>query len=162
MTTRTVTKIHASAIDPKRLDQIRASGEDEHGNPLSPFRASGQGEPLRCCLRYADPGEPIMLVSYAHFSMPSVWREVGPVYVHARKCDGYTAPDRFPVDFRTGPVLLRTYDARLSMDYEHLRIVPDGGDVESAVRELLVIERVHQVHVRPVKSQCFLFAVTRG
>ncbi len=109
MTTQT-TQIHASAIDPSRLGKIRAGVEDEHGNPLTPFRASGQGEPLRCCLRHADPGESIMLISYAHFSKPSVWREVGPVYVHARGCDGYAAPDEFPVDFRTGPVVLRTYD----------------------------------------------------
>ena len=32
-------------------------------------------------------GEQITLISYAPFDLPSVWREVGPVYIHAAPCD---------------------------------------------------------------------------
>jgi Protein of unknown function (DUF1203) len=64
------------AIDPVRLDAVRKTGADGHGNQMRPFAATGQGEPLRCCLRYAKPGEQITLISYAPFEQPSVWREV--------------------------------------------------------------------------------------
>jgi hypothetical protein len=42
------------ASEPAHLDLIRATGTDGHGNELRPFAATGQGEPLRCCLRYAE------------------------------------------------------------------------------------------------------------
>ena len=155
------TRIRAHAIEPARLDRIRARGMDDEGNSLAPFPATGSGEPLRCCLRYAREAESIMLVSYAPFTHQSVWREVGPVYVHAERCPGYSASDVFPSEFRRGPFVLRTYGADLAMAYDHLALVPEGDDVESAVRDLLADRRITQVHVRPVLSQCFLFAVSR-
>ncbi len=68
---------------------MRTRARDEHGNAWSPYAAEG-GEPLRCCLRLAGPGEAIVLISYAPFTTTSAWTEVGPVYVHADACDGYT------------------------------------------------------------------------
>ena len=52
-------------IDPARLDVVRNSGTDGHGNDLRPFAAAGAGEPLRCYLRHAEPNEQITLISYA-------------------------------------------------------------------------------------------------
>jgi len=43
-------------IDPDRLAAMRAKGADEFGNVWAPYPAAG-GEPLRCCLRTADPAE---------------------------------------------------------------------------------------------------------
>lgn len=42
------TNLLVRAIEPARLDTVRATGTDGHGNNLSPFAAAGQGEPLRC------------------------------------------------------------------------------------------------------------------
>ncbi|MBV9004477.1 MAG: DUF1203 domain-containing protein [Solirubrobacterales bacterium] len=83
MSTHHMTRLLVHPIDPARLNLVRTTGADGHGNQLRPFAATGQGEPLRCCLRYAEPGEQITLISYAPFERPSVWREVGPVYIHA-------------------------------------------------------------------------------
>ena len=162
MTTETRTDIEAIPIDPQRLDRIRAHGIDEHGNALVPRTATGSGEPLRCCLRYAVRGEPIMVISYAHLPGPSVWREVGPVYVHAQRCAGVVDAWTFPSEFATGPFLLRTYDLAGRLDYGHLTLVPDGAEVERAVRGLLAEPEVGSVHVRALLSQCFLFEVRRG
>jgi Protein of unknown function (DUF1203) len=79
MSTHHTQSLLVHAIEPTRLDVVRSTGEDGHGNQLHPFPATGQGEPLRCCLRYAEPGEQITLISYAPFEHPSVWTEVGPV-----------------------------------------------------------------------------------
>src|SRR5271167_1994545 len=84
---QTTSQLLVHAADPARLDTVRTAGTDGHGNKLQPFAATGQGEPLRCCLRYAEPGEQIALISYAPFDHPSVWTEVGPVYIHAARCD---------------------------------------------------------------------------
>ena len=151
-----MTTIHA--IDPDRLDAMRAAGEDGHGNAFTPYRAAGDGEPLRCCLRYARAGESIALVSFAPFEDASPWREVGPVYVHAEACEGYDE-DGLPVELSRGPNVLRTYHPDGSMDYEHNTLVPDE-DLEPHLEKLLALPDVHTVHVRTVLPQCFLYAVT--
>ena len=158
-TMTTTTRLLVQAIVPERLDRVRADGSDGHGNQLQVFTASGQGEPLRCCLRYARPGEQIALISYAPFNHPSVWTEVGPVYVHAAKCAGYTTANVLPEQLRTGPRVLRTYDNNDTMNYEHNTIIPDAAELEPIIKRLLGEPDVSTVHVRTLAPQCFLYAV---
>jgi Protein of unknown function (DUF1203) len=146
-------------IDPARLEAVRATGADGHGNQLRPFAATGQGEPLRCCLRYAEPGEQITLISYAPFEEASVWREVGPVYIHAARCEGYTATGRLPDQLATGPRVLRTYRADDTMNYEHNTVVTEEADLQPIIERLLSEPDVTTVHVRTLAPQCFLYAV---
>jgi hypothetical protein len=51
MSTHQTHSLLVQAIDPVRLDAVRTAGADGHGNQLRPFAATGEGEPLRCCLR---------------------------------------------------------------------------------------------------------------
>jgi hypothetical protein len=159
MSTHQTNSLRVHAIDPARLDVARATGADGHGNQLRPFVATGQGEPLRCCLRYAEPGEQITLISYAPFEHPSVWTEVGPVYIHAARCDGYAPADRLPEQLATGPRVLRTYRADDTMNYEHNTVVIDEADLEPIIERLLSKPDVTTVHVRTLAPQCFLYAV---
>lgn len=159
MTTTTPITLTVHAVDPDRLDAIRERQADEFANPFTSYAASGDGEPLRCCLRFARAGEQIALISWAPFTEISPWREVGPVYVHAQRCAGYT-DTRLPPELRTGPKLLRTYRADGSMDYAHNTLVGDE-DVEPVLARLLAEPEVSIVHVRSVLPQCFLYAVTR-
>ena len=159
MPTHQTSGLLAHAINPDRLDVIRTTGADGHGNQLRPFAASGQGEPLRCCLRYAEAGEQIMLISYAPFEQGSVWREVGPVYIHATRCEGYTPTGRLPEQLATGPRVLRTYRADDTMNYEHNTVVTEEADLEPIVGRLLCEPDVATIHVRTLAPQCFLYAV---
>jgi hypothetical protein len=159
MSTHQTSSLSVHAIDPARLDVVRTSGADGHGNQLRPFAATGQGEPLRCCLRYAEAGEQITLISYAPFEHPSVWTEVGPVYIHAARCEGYTPTGRLPEQLATGPRVLRTYDADDTMNYEHNTVVIDEADLEPIIEHLLSKPDVTTVHVRTLAPQCFLYAV---
>lgn len=147
------------AIDPARLHSVRAAGHDGHGNQLRAFAATGQREPLRCCLRYAEPGEQITLISYAPFERPSVWREVGPVYIHAAECEGYTPTGRLPEQLSTGPRVLRTYRPDETMDYEHNTVVTDQAELQPIIERLLREPGVATVHVRTLAPQCFLYTV---
>ena len=146
-------------IDPAHLALIRDAGHDGHGNRLRPFSASGQGEPLRCCLRYAEEGEAITLISYAPFEAPSVWREVGPVYIHAERCAGYGTPARLPDQLSTGPRVLRTYRADNTMNYDHNTVVTETVDLEPIITRLLREPDVATVHVRTLAPQCYLYSV---
>jgi hypothetical protein len=143
------------AIDPARLNVVRTTGEDAHGNQRRPFAATGQGEPLRCCLRYAEPGEQITLISYAPFER----REVGPVYIHAAPCEGYTPTGRLPEQLATGPRVLRAYRADDTMNYEHNTVVTGEADLQPVIEHLRSKPDVTTVHVRTLAPQCFLYAV---
>ena len=158
-TTRTQQTLTVHAIDPARLDAVRDAGTDGFGNPFTAYDATGDGEPLRCCLRFARAGEPIALISWAPFTEVSPWREVGPVYVHAERCVG-PAGSGIPRALSRGPLLLRTYRADGSMDYDHNTLV-GADDVEPMLDDLLAEPEVATVHVRTVRPQCFLYAVTR-
>ena len=116
----------ADRSHPARRCSHHRRGRSRHPQ-LRPFAATGQGEPLRCCLRYAEPGEQIALISYAPFEHPSVWREVGPVYIHAARCQGYTPTGRLPEQLATGP--RRTYRADDTMNYGHNAVVTDEADL---------------------------------
>ena len=153
-------RVHAIGAD--HLDAVRSDGQDGHGNQLSPFVATGRGEPLRCCLRYAQAGEQITLISYAPLEHPSVWREVGPVYIHAAPCGGYTPTGRLPEQLATGPRVLRTYRADDTMNYEHNTVVDDDADLQPIIERLLSEPDVATVHVRTLAPQCFLYAVSAG
>lgn len=159
MSTHHTHSLLVHAIDPARLDVVRTTGEDGHGNQLRPFAAIGQGEPLRCCLRHAEAGEQITLIAYAPFEHPSVWTEVGPVYIHAAPCEGYMPTGQLPEQLATGPRVLRTYRADATMNYEHNTVVTDEADLEPIVERLLRNPDVTTVHVRSVAPQCFLYAV---
>jgi hypothetical protein len=148
MSTLDANRLLVRAIDPIRLDAVRSTGADGHGNEVRPFAATGQGEPLRCCLRYAEPGEQIALISYAPFESPSVWREVGPVYVHAAPCEGYAPTGRLPEELATGPRVLRTYRDDDTMNYEHNTVVTDAAALQPIIERLLSKPDVTTVHVR--------------
>ncbi len=157
-TTQAQQTLSVHPLDPARLDAVREAGVDEFGNPFTPFDASGDGEPLRCCLRFAREGEQIALISWAPFTEVSPWREVGPVYVHAERCAGPERPG-VPGGLSRGPLLLRTYRADGSMDYAHNTLI-GADDVEPMLEDLLAHPEVATVHVRTVLPQCFLYAVT--
>jgi hypothetical protein len=159
MSTTQTTRLHVHAIDPAHLDAVRSSGADGHGNQLRPFAATGEGEPLRCCLRYAHPGEHIALISYGPFERPSVWREVGPVYIHAARCEGFAPSAELPEQLATGPRVLRTYRADDTMNYEHNTVVTDDAELRPIIEALLSEPDVSTVHVRTLAPQCFLYAV---
>jgi hypothetical protein len=147
------------AIDPVRLDVVRSTGADGHGNRLRPFTAIGQAEPLRCCLRYAEAGEQITLISYAPFNHPSVWTEIGPVYIHAARCEGYAPSGWLPEQLATGPRVLRPYRADDTMNDDHNTVVAAEIDLEPLVEHLLAEPDVATVHVRTLAPQCFLYTV---
>ena len=153
-----MTSLAVHAIDPHRLQEIHSRGRDERGNPLGAFPAEGW-EPLRCCLTFPAPEEPIALIAYSPFGTASPWSETGPVYIHPNPCAGHR--EGLPEGMRTGPKILRTYRADGSLDYEHIVVVEDGADLEEPLRELLADGTVATVHVRALRTQCFGYAVTR-
>ncbi|MEU8572478.1 DUF1203 domain-containing protein [Streptomyces asoensis] len=162
-TTGTAVTRTARPVPADVLDELRRA--DDAGRPPVPVTDEEGGAPLRCCLRYSEPGESIALVSYAPLrrwaaatgARPGPYDEQGPVFVHARACAG-PAGDALP--FTDARRVVRRYSAA-----GHIlggRLVEDPDGFGAAFAEAFADPEVALVHVRAVAYGCFLYEVRRG
>jgi hypothetical protein len=159
MTPSTTIAYRVTPIPPAALEAVRRSRVDASGHPVEYLVAEG-GEPLRCCLRDARPGEAAILFGYAPpLPATSPYREVGAVFAHAGDCAGPDS-DGYPPDWRGRPQVLRSYDRRGRI--HRTTRVHDGRDPERVIADMLADPEVVQVHSRNVAWGCYMFAVTRG
>ncbi|MEU5715810.1 DUF1203 domain-containing protein [Streptomyces sp. NPDC020403] len=166
-----MTRYEALPIDPAALEELRAS--DDAGRPCAPYRVTEGGAPLRCCLRGAEPGERIALVSYAPlrrwaartWARPGAYDEQGPVFVHAEECGG-PDPDAAGYPFSRAGALrtVRRYSAEGHIVGGRLLEIPADEErgYDAALAEAFADPRVALVHVRAVEYGCFHFEVRRG
>ena len=139
------------------FDEVRASGVDMFGNPVEHVVANG-GEPVRCCLRNARPGEQMVLFGYEPPLPPSPYREKGAVYAHAEACAGPASTTDYPAEWHGRAQALRAYDSR---GWIHpATLIHDGHDPEAAIDEVLAEPGVVQVHSRNLAYGCYMFAIT--
>ncbi len=157
------------AIAPDVVRQLLAI--DDAGQPARLLTDDG-GSPLRCCLRPAEPGERIALVSYAPLrrwaretgARPGPYDEVGPVFVHAGRCPG---PDGtgYPGWLAAGRRVLRAYgaDGRI-LAGRLIDADPQCSPVaaESALAQMFADPQVAIVHARALEFGCFTFEVRRA
>ena len=139
------------------LAHVRSGGLDASGNRVERVTAEG-GEPVRCCLRYARPGESLILFGYEPPIGRSPYREVGAVFAHAEACAVSPAANAYPAEWRNKPQVLRSYDRR---GWIRDAVVHDGTDPEPQIARLLADPEAVQVHSRNVAYGCFMFRVTR-
>jgi hypothetical protein len=119
---------------------------------------SATGYPCRHCLRWAQPGERVILFPYASIPPGHPYSETGPIFVHAERCERYGATGEYPADFRNGRVF-RAYDANYNMiDAE----VANGNDPEAVIEKLLQNSKTAFVDARSVTRGCFTFRIQRA
>jgi Protein of unknown function (DUF1203) len=152
----TTFQIHALPSDV--LSAVRISGVDAAGIPAERVVATG-GEPVRCCLRDAAPGEELLLFGYEPPLPTSPYREVGAVYAHVAACPGPASRDSYPADWYGRPQVLRAYDERGWIHPETR--VHDGKAPEAVIAGMLADPDVVLIHSRNVAYGCYMFAVTR-
>ena len=119
---------------------------------------SPESSPCRHCLRWAQPGERVVLFPYTSIPSGYPYFETGPIFVHADGCQRYSATNEYPADFRNGRVF-RAYDSNYNIIDAQI-----ANDSEPEV----VIERLFQnpdttfVDARSVTRGCFTFRVQRA
>ena len=119
---------------------------------------SPHGYPCRHCLRWAQPGENVILFPYASVPAGHPYSEAGPIFVHAEPCEVYRATGEYPADFRNGRVF-RAYDANYNMiDAE----VANENDPEAVIEKLLQNPKTEFVDARSVTRGCFTFRILRA
>lgn len=145
--------IASEVIDERRSEAGRADAAS------AVALAAGGGEPLRCCLRNADPEEQLILFNYEPL-LPdeSPYQERGAVFAHQSPCDLAPNPRTYPPDWRGRPQVLRAYDKR---GWIHSASVHDGSSPEDAINAAFADSEVVEVHSRNVAYGCFMFSLRR-
>lgn len=139
------------------LDEVRSTDRDASGNRVVTMTAAG-GEPLRCCLRDAHPGEELLLFGYEPVIPASPYREIGAIFAHHQPCEGPAPAETYPASWRGRAQVLRAYDRR---GWIHDAVVHDGRHPEAVIDAMLADPRVSQIHSRNVAYGCFMFCITR-
>lgn len=114
--------------------------------------------PCRHCLRWAQPGERVILFPYAAIPSGQPYSETGPIFVHANECQRYSETNEYPADFRNGRVV-RAYDSTYNIIDAQ---VVNGSEPEVVIESLFQNSDTAFVDVRSVTRGCFTFRVQRG
>src|SRR5438034_4981082 len=118
---------------------------------------SPEGYPCRHCLRFAKPGERVILFPYPSIPAGHPYSEIGPIFVHEQPCERYSATGEFPPDLRRGRVL-RAYNSNYDMiDAE----VVNDSDPEAVIEKLLEKPETAFVDARSVTRGCYTFRIQR-
>ena len=118
---------------------------------------SPTGYPCRHCLRWAQPGERVILFPYASIPAGHPYSEIGPIFVHAEPCKRYSATREYPADFCNGRAF-RAYDA----DYNMIdAVVANGIEPEAVIQKLFENSETKFVQARSVTRGCYTFGVER-
>lgn len=111
--------------------------------------------PCRHCLRWATPGERVILFPYASIPPGHPYSETGPIFVHAEACERYSATNGYPPDFRNGRVF-RAYDVNYNMIDA---VIANGSDPETVITKLLANPETAFVQARSATRGCYTFGI---
>jgi hypothetical protein len=118
---------------------------------------SPTGYPCRHCLRWAQPGERVILFPFAAIAPGRPYSESGPIFVHAEPCERYTATHEFPPEFRSGRVV-RAYNSRRDIIAAESA---NGEGPEAVIERFLEKPETAFVHVRSASHGCYTLEVER-
>ena len=134
--------------------RVAASGAQDHTIIIAD---SAEGYPCRHCLRFAKPGERVILFPYTSIPAGHPYSEIGPIFVHGQPCERYSTTDQVPPDFRRGRVM-RAYNSNYNMiDAE----VVNGSESEAVIEKLLEKPETAFVDARSVTRGCYTFRIQR-
>lgn len=134
--------------------RIAATGAKDHATLVAD---SPDGYPCRHCLRFAKPGERVILFPYASIPAGHPYSETGPIFVHAEPCPRYATTDEFPGELRDGRTL-RAYNK--SFDMIEAELV-NGSAPEGVIEKLLQNPETVFVDVRSATRGCYTFRIER-
>ncbi|MGC0312548.1 DUF1203 domain-containing protein [Kitasatospora acidiphila] len=166
--TTTITAYTVLPIAPVVLAELRRL-DDADNVPVRVHDTDG-GSPLRCCLRGAEPGAHLLLLSYAPLrrwadetgAHPGPYDEVGPVFVHAcpADCPGPTSSG-YPAAMHRGDRVFRAYD-RNGHILRGVHVEPGPGLADEVLTAMFSDPEVAVVHVRALGHGCFQHEVRRA
>lgn len=115
--------------------------------------------PCRITLEDAQPGDELLLLSYAHQPAATPYAASGPIFVRRHATTTRIAVNEVPEQQRRRLLSIRAYDAR------HYLIDADvarGEELERAIGRLFEDARVDYLHVHNARRGCYACRVERA
>jgi Protein of unknown function (DUF1203) len=141
-----------AGIDPIEADRLRALGGMAYVADSSP------GYPCRQCLRDAEVGDELLLVSHDPFVASSPYRCSSPIFIHSEPC---TRDDSsgLPAQLTNRKLSVRAFDsAAMMLDAALI----DGSDLSATIETLLGNDDVEHLHVHNEPRGCWAARVDRA
>jgi hypothetical protein len=144
------------AIDPQVADRLRAAGGEIYVADAKP------SYPCRQCLRDAEIGEELILVSFDPFEQSessSPYRSASPIFLHREPCTPYSPEPALPEQLTCRTLSVRAFDAdEMMLD----AAIIEGTSLADTLDRLLANEGVHHLHVHNASRGCFAARVQRA
>ena len=153
----TTTKFRVVPLQTKIAEAARGAakaGAPDHAVVMADL---SQAYPCRHCLRWAQPGEQMVLFPFAAIPTGGPYSETGPIFVHADACERYGVTEEYPADFREGRVV-RGYNAAHEMIAAE---VANGAGPEAVIERFLQEPETAFIHVRSVTRGRFTMMIER-
>jgi Protein of unknown function (DUF1203) len=141
-----------AGIDPIEADRLRELGG------IAYVADSNPGYPCRQCLRDAEVGDELLLVSHDPFVASSPYRCASPIFIHREPC---TRDDSsgLPAQLTNRKLSVRAFDsAAMMLDAALI----DGSDLSATIERLLGSDDVEHLHVHNEPRGCWAARVDRA
>jgi hypothetical protein len=115
--------------------------------------------PCRVSLQDAEPGERLLLLSYAHQSADTPFRQAGPIFVREGAQRAFVGVGEVPQALARRVLSARGYD-RGGMMIEGELV--DGGDLPGLLEAWLGREEVDVVHLHYARRGCYAALAERA
>lgn len=153
MTPTTTYTLHP--IDPAEADALREASA-QAPTYVADVRP---GYPCRQCLRDADIGDELLLVSYDPFVTDSPYRSASPIFLHRQACEPPEDLAVLPRQLTARTLSVRAFDAAAMMIDA---AVVDGTDLDATLVRLLADPDCDHVHIHNASRGCWATRVDRA
>lgn len=116
------------------------------------------GFPCRACLRDAEIGEELILVSHDPFDTDSPYRSASPIFLHAEPCSPVDDAD-LPDQLTVRQLSVRAFDDNAMMLDA---AVIDGTNLDGMIDAMFADPSNTHLHVHFAQRGCFATRVTRA
>lgn len=133
--------------------ELRAVGGERYVADAKP------GYPCRQCLRDAEIGEVLILVSYDPFTVDSPYRSASPIFLHEQTCRSPGDAAALPVQLTRRQLSVRAFDGgAMMLD----AAVVNGTDLDAQLRRFFDKDATKEIHVHNATRGCWATSVIRS
>ena len=134
-------------------DELRRTGGEVYVANAVP------GYPCRQCLRDAEVGEELILVSHDPFELSSPYRSASPIFIHRTTCESAEPSATIPLQLARRQLSVRSFDAAEMM----IRAaVVDGQRLNQIIVDLFGDSSADRLHIHNADRGCWAATVTRA